>query len=277
MLKKRFNWRAFNSLYIIYSFVIMSLSGAILFIAPPGRIANWTDLSILGFTKHEWQAIHTIFTFFFIISIAFHIYFNWKPILFYIRTRINKRNKIKIELYAASFFTLIVIILTYFELPPAGTIIDIGETLTNSWNDPGKSALASHAELLTIDELCVQYNLSSEQSYIKLQKAGIIISNKHSSIKTIGQKNNISTDQLFEIVTSGIKQKLTGTNRRTGKGLGRKTLQQISMENNISIDVLLSKLRQRGIDANPQSTIKEIANSHNLYPYTLLEQLDIKH
>ena len=66
-MRKKFNWRAFNSLYIVYSFIILSLSGFVLFIAPPGRIANWTNLTILGFTKHEWQAIHIIFTFLFFI------------------------------------------------------------------------------------------------------------------------------------------------------------------------------------------------------------------
>ena len=94
-MRKKFNWRAFNSLYIVYSFIILSLSGFVLFIAPPGRIAIWTNLTILGFTKHEWQAIHIIFTFLFIIAIVFHIYFNWKPILFYFRKKLDQKTKIK--------------------------------------------------------------------------------------------------------------------------------------------------------------------------------------
>ena len=79
-MRKKFNWRAFNSLYIVYSFIILSLSGFVLFIAPPGRIANWTNLTIMGFTKHEWQAIHIIFTFLFFIkdSLLFLFCFGYK-------------------------------------------------------------------------------------------------------------------------------------------------------------------------------------------------------
>ena len=79
-MEKKFNRRAFISLYIVISFLIMTVSGLILFLAPPGRIANWTDLTIIGLTKSQWQTLHTVFTFLFVIAAAFHIYYNWRLI-----------------------------------------------------------------------------------------------------------------------------------------------------------------------------------------------------
>jgi len=69
----------------------MIVSGIILYIAPPGRIAKWTSIPIIGLEKYQWQALHTIFTFLFIIANGFHLFFNWKPFLSYLS---NKRKQV---------------------------------------------------------------------------------------------------------------------------------------------------------------------------------------
>jgi len=88
--RTKFSWRAFTSLYIILSFIIIIISGIILYIAPPGRIAKWAYISILGLEKAQWQALHTIFTFLFIIANCFHLYFNWNSFLSYLKIRENR-------------------------------------------------------------------------------------------------------------------------------------------------------------------------------------------
>jgi hypothetical protein len=276
-MRKKFNWRAFNSLYIVYSFIILSLSGFVLFIAPPGRIANWTNLTIMGFTKHEWQAIHIIFTFLFFIAIVFHIYFNWKPILFYFRKKRNQKTKIKFEFYTVTLIVFLIFFVTYLDLPPANGFIDLGESLSNSWEEKTNSAPISHAELLTINELAQQIKKSPEQIFSSLKNSGITVESKDISIKTIAQNNNISPDKLYKIIRPEIVQNHRQGNLKTGRGLGRKTLNQIATESNISINILLQRLKQKGIVAHPESTVKDIADSQNIYPYVLLEQLEITH
>ena len=46
--------RGFVSLLTALSFLIMAVSGLILFIVPEGRIANWHDWRFLGLTKNQW-------------------------------------------------------------------------------------------------------------------------------------------------------------------------------------------------------------------------------
>jgi hypothetical protein len=63
-----FNLRSFTSFSLVISTIIMSWSGFILYVAPPGRIANWGTWKLMLFTKTEWQALHTIFSYLFFIS-----------------------------------------------------------------------------------------------------------------------------------------------------------------------------------------------------------------
>jgi hypothetical protein len=51
MSTKTLHSRGFASLLTTFSFIVMSISGILLFIVPQGRIAEWTDWRMLGLTK----------------------------------------------------------------------------------------------------------------------------------------------------------------------------------------------------------------------------------
>ena len=59
------------------SFIGMVFTGVILFVVPPGRIANWTGWTLIGLTKHQWIGLHDWFSVIFIAASVFHIYLNW--------------------------------------------------------------------------------------------------------------------------------------------------------------------------------------------------------
>ena len=95
---KPFSWRAFVTFYVVLSFLVIAVTGIVLFITPPGRIANWSDWRLLGFSKSQWQTVHTIFSFIFVVAASFHLFFNWRVILGYMAKRIhegiNKRREL---------------------------------------------------------------------------------------------------------------------------------------------------------------------------------------
>ena len=76
MARKGFNFRSFTSFILVWTFLTLLVSGAVLYIAPPGRIANWTRWQLMILTKEKWQAVHIFFsrhTTSFIISTAHRI------------------------------------------------------------------------------------------------------------------------------------------------------------------------------------------------------------
>ncbi|MFH1952450.1 MAG: DUF4405 domain-containing protein [Pseudomonadota bacterium] len=59
--RKAFSWRGWTTFVTTISFIVDTLSGIILYIAPPGRVANWTSWQVWGLGREQWVAIHTIF------------------------------------------------------------------------------------------------------------------------------------------------------------------------------------------------------------------------
>jgi len=146
--KTKFSWRAFTSLYITLSFIVMIISGIILYIAPPGRIAKWAYIPILGFEKDQWQALHTIFTFLFIIANGFHLYFNWKPFLSYLSDKRKQFFRIKRELLSAIFITAGIFYLVLLNAQPFKTVTEFGESIYEL-HIPINGLLKSESSLIT--------------------------------------------------------------------------------------------------------------------------------
>lgn len=40
--KPRFMWRAMTSVLVAASFLLLLISGVVLFVSPPGRVVNWS-------------------------------------------------------------------------------------------------------------------------------------------------------------------------------------------------------------------------------------------
>ena len=56
--KKRFSAKGFTSLLLTCSFLVLAVSGIILFMTPKGRDAHWTNWTMLGLGKEGWGAVH---------------------------------------------------------------------------------------------------------------------------------------------------------------------------------------------------------------------------
>ena len=64
----RFQWRAFVTLFVTLSFLLIAASGIVLYVAPPGRVAHWSVWTLGGLDKEGWQAVHTVFAFLFVLA-----------------------------------------------------------------------------------------------------------------------------------------------------------------------------------------------------------------
>jgi len=58
MPKRRLSGRAFVTLLTTFCFVVLVLTGFVLFVEPHGRVAYWTDWRLLGLGKQHWDGIH---------------------------------------------------------------------------------------------------------------------------------------------------------------------------------------------------------------------------
>lgn len=264
----KFSWRAFISFGLTYAMVILLVSGLILYVSPPGRYAHWVNWTLWGLTKEEWQGLHTLFSFSFIILSIFHLFSaNWRAFLSYFRAkRKNGFNKKK-EFVFSTLLILIVFFGTFFSIPPFENVMTLGEDLTESWEKTEDRAPVPHAELLTLAELAEQLHLeSTDEMTRKLENHKIIFKDVQTqTLQEMAAANNTTPAELYEIVS-----KRAG-NSMQGSGVGRKTLEDFAAELNKNSDDLLLILKNNNIQADKKQTLRTIGENNDISPRDVYE------
>lgn len=121
-----FQWRAFVSLSLIVSGVVVLLSGVLLLLAPSGRLALAGGWSALGIDRQGWVSLHDVFGLLWIPLLLAHAVLNRKPILCYLKDRARKAFTMRPEAVAAVALTLVLAVLAVTRVLPLGVLHGIG-------------------------------------------------------------------------------------------------------------------------------------------------------
>lgn len=278
--KKKFRIRAFTAMMMLWSFVLETVSGIVLYIVPPGRVANWTNWKLWGLTKHQWAAVHTILGYVFLLFAVLHIYFNWKPIISYIKRKVHRGLRMRLEMILSLAVSILVTVLTIASIPPFSSVMDLGESLKNSWEDNQRQPFLAHAELLTFREFTKQVDISLEDALVVLKRNGIEVEDVDLEVAAIAEKNNISPAAIYEALRSGVseegRQKLDGRlsspqrGGMAGGGLGWKTIEQIAGELNVPIEKVMDILKKEGIEAEKTDVVRDAAEKNGKRAFDLV-------
>lgn len=262
-MNQKFSWRAFISFGLSYMMLILLVSGFILYVSPPGRYAHWVSWKLWGITKEEWQSIHTIFSFGFIILSIFHLFSaNWRAFVYYIRSKsVSGFNK-RFEFLFATILIIAVFLGTFYSLPPFKNVMALGENFTNSWEKVEEQAPVPHAELLTLSELAYQLKIDSlDVMTRKLDNHKIRYKNATvQTLQEIANANRMTPAELYEIISKNVG------NEMQGSGVGRKTVEDFARELNKGTDEILNILEANHIQAEEGQTLKTIGDNNNVVP-----------
>lgn len=270
--KKKFNWRGWTTFVVIISFIVDTISGIILYIAPHGRVANWTNWNIWGLDKDEWAAIHTIFGYILLIIVCIHLYYNWKIFMNFIWSKIRNVLNLKWELVAAILINLLLFVATLWNIPPFSTTMNLGEHFKESWEEnKAVASPVSQAQDLSLQEFAAIIQTPVDQVLDALRSKGFEVKNVQQSLEEIAKENRTSPDKLYEDMKSeGVKPSVTSRAIQGGTGLGRKTLDTICSEKALSIDDVLARLKEKGIEAKASDRIKDIADRCQKIPSEII-------
>lgn len=278
-----------TSVLIAGSFVILLLSGLILFVSPPGRVANWTNWSILGLRKHDWTALHIWFSTLFLVVTGFHVFFNWRPLLNYFRDRISRQIGFRREWIAALAICGGVYAGTRAGIPPFSSLMAFNESVKASWDQPKERAPIPHAELLSLRELAEKAGV--EMTVVTNRLKGRSITNFFPEIivQNLADDNQRSAQSIYEAIQGHAEPAASGSGHSGGQGRGKgsgkgsggagggpgwKSLTQYCADEGIDLKEALGKLQAKGIKATPEQTMREIAvNNGYDRPYELIDIL----
>jgi hypothetical protein len=281
-----FLWRALISVLISGAFLALVVSGTVLFISPPGRIANWTNWAMLGLRKHEWIGLHVCFSVLFLLAAFVHIVFNWRPLLNYFKDRMTRRASFRMEWITGLLICAGVYAGTRAAVPPFSSLLAFNDRVKESWDKARDRAPIPHAELLTMAELAQKAGLDVSTATNRLQARGVTGASSNVIVQELANKNGRSAQQIFEALKEpgaraggqeGPGHSAGYGGGRGGGGPGRKTLSEYCVGEGIDLKAALARLQSKGIKATADQTMREIAvNNGYDRPYEILNVLGAK-
>jgi hypothetical protein len=280
MSKSGLNSRALTSLIVVTSFLIMTITGIVLYFAPHGRVAYWIIWRFAWLTKTNWGNIHIISSIVFAIAGGFHIYFNWRPIVNYFAGKIESTLKYKKELVASMLLSIFIIAGSIHPTPPFNYVLDFGEYLKGIWVESKEyEPPYGHAEESSLKTFSKKVDIEPELALSGLKSRGLIVHTVKDKLKDIAINNNITPMDVFIIIKKyekkaddkegytpeGVEEKFEGT------GIGQKRLSWIIEDIGVPHDLAKTKLALNGIGATDDEKLKEIASRYNTEPIELLK------
>ncbi|MFC1601006.1 DUF4405 domain-containing protein [Candidatus Sumerlaeota bacterium] len=266
---KRLSVRGLVSTIMTLAFAVLVVSGVVLFLSPPGRIAHWTGWAILWLTKDQWSALHIWFAILFAISSAIHIYLNWRALLGYFKSRLTRQLAFRREWTLAVLLTCGLFAVVLLEVPPVSSFLAWNEAFKESWAQEEQQPPIPHAELLSLSQLADKTGIAIEVMIANLKAQGITVASPDDIVEHLAEQNGISPDILYRAaVGSGSRSQSGGG--RGGGGAGQKTLEQYCAQEGMSLAEVLARLSLAEIEADKTMLLRDIARKNGMRPPDLV-------
>lgn len=269
------NMRKTISLTMFLSFILCIVTSVILYIMPYGRVAYWSDWHLCGLSKTQWDELHLNLGILMLVAGFFHLYYNWRPLLAYIKNKARKLDIFSYNSVAALFLALAVGLGTYFKVPPLVTIIDISTRIKDAASVTYGEPPYGHAELSSLKMFANKMDLDLARSIDLLQQAGIVMESEKQTLVDIAQKNDLVPKQLYEIIKPASEKSLSAGipdfPDSPPPGFGNKILNDICIEYNLNVKSITLFLLQHGLHVDPSTNVKSIAAKNKMEPMAIFE------
>lgn len=276
-----FKFKALTSFMMALSFAVLLVTGLVLYIVPPGRVAYWTDWTLFFLDKDQWVAVHTLFSFLFLFFGIMHLYYNWKPLLYTLMDKVRGGVKRKKEAATALAVSLVFVAGSIAQVPPFQTVMDIGEYFKESWEQKENEPPIPHAELMTADEIIQKTDLDQDKAVSRLHAAGLLPPDGYKPRETLaemGKRTGVSPKRIYRIL-QGTKDKAGQQSLKEkfrGSGLGRKPLSQVCRSLKLDCPTVKKRLQREGIEVKGDPSLKELSEQSGKSPAQLVKLFDPK-
>ncbi len=267
------NLKKTTSLTMLLSMFIMTYTGIMLFITPPGRVANWANWELLGLSKEQYGDIHSTFMILFIFATILHIFYNWKPMVSYMKNSVKEMVVFTKDMIVATIVTFLFLIGTIYQIVPFSSFLEFGSDIKDSWEKNYGTAPYSHAELSSLKNFCTKLGFSLEKSE-EILKANNIKYDLSKSLSQIARENNVSPQFIYNILKSNFEQ--SGEKIVSLTGLGKKKIKDVAISLNLSSKEFIDKLNKINIIANEDDKFKEVAEKYDMSPMDIMTKLGFR-
>ena len=269
-------WRRVVSLSLLLLGLVLACTGVILYVAPQGRVAYWSDWHLLGLDKGQYGAIHTVGGFAFLLLSGLHTWYNWKPILNYLRRTSRALRGWNPELAVATTLVAVITVGAGLSLPPFAQMMALGDAATGWWEAREGTPPWGHAELSSLSSVAGKLGLEPAVAVAALDAAGWEVADPELSLLEISRHNDRSPAALYQVLVERAPSPQAGGDHaarpqvpRQPAGLGRRSLADHCQAEGLDLQRSLTLLAKRGLQARPDQTLKQVAAELGMTPADL--------
>ncbi len=263
--------RKVTSLTAFLAFIVMVVTGIVLYVVPQGRVAYWAEWRFLGGTKETWGAVHILIGLLFLIAGILHIILNWKPMVSYMKDRARQVRIFTPSFTAALFITGLFTAGAAADLPPFSWVMEWNGRIKEAQNRRFGEPPYGHAELSSLKVFAERVHLDLPRAMELLSQKGIRVEDPDQSLAAIARENGLTPQQVYEAVRPAQRpeaRKPQGSlPEEAAPGLGRKPLGELCGEYGLDVGEITSGLKARGLSADSTRTIKDNAEASGMGPH----------
>ena len=282
MIKNKQSTRSLIAFLVTWSFVVLTVTGIVLYVVPHGRIAFWTHWSLFGLEKEQWAGVHMMFGGIFIATGVLHLYYNWKPFKKYLAERAKGHIQVKQELVVSVALTGLIIALSVLDLPPASWVFAWNEQIKRTWvSSPELEPPFGHAEESSLAGIARRMDLDLPSAMAALKAEGVRFDSERDSLEKIARANSTTPMAIYGVIhrfeipaEPGALMGLTPEDveaRYAGSGLGRKRLAELLEQVGLDQATALRRLEKAGVSAGPEDNLRQLAEEYEDTPIGLLK------
>jgi hypothetical protein len=266
--------RGLTSFFTLFGFLIMSITGLVLYLAPAGRVAYWTTWEFIGITKTDWDNIHILSSILFIVAGAFHIFFNWKPLINYFRDRLKKGVRLRRELLISTVISTWLVVSAVWLLPPLSYLLHFNEWLKTTWvvQDDYEPPFG-HAELLSLQTFAKKMDIDLGKATQELKANGIVFRSTDETLEEIGRTNDMAPMNIYLLIKkfepAPEPEKLDAYTSESievefsGTGIGNRSISSICERLGLDTTTAIGRLGAVGLETSLDRTLKSVADDYN--------------
>jgi len=268
-------FRKIVSLTALVSFLLLIVTSVILYIVPHGRVAYWSEWRLWGLSKDQWSNLHLNLGLLFLLGVIFHIYYNWTAILSYLKDHRKRLVIFTGESVIAIAISAAFILATHFGLPPCQWVLDLNESIKDSAGLRYGEPPFGHAELSSLETLARRMNMDLDEIETRLVSAGYRLESTGQTLLAVAKMNQVTPQKLYDVMRpagAGRRRGMAGRLPRIPRpGIGKRQLTDLCAEFDLDVPDMVKTLSDKSIVANPELSLKQIAEKNKTTPDQLYE------
>jgi predicted DNA-binding protein YlxM (UPF0122 family) len=149
-----------------------------------------------------------------------------------------------------------------------------GEKVKESWDADFQAPPLVHMEIYTLEQISPVLDSIPPGRLMKvLQENNLDVNSTDKSLKDIAADNNTTPSAIYNILLTLQTNKQTGNRSEIPQGAGRFTVAAAAKSSGKNVEDLLKLLKEKGIEANEETTMKTIADKLGVSPREVYEML----